>query len=123
MTELDLMLQDLKAEVQRLRKSNAMLEEELQEYRELDEKGLLLRLPCRVGDKAYHVIEDNWHNPPIYISEHEIQDVSAKAVYFADDWWTFEEMPRMNAFLTRAEAEARLKELEERNNECNFTIR
>lgn len=39
-------------------------------------------------------------------------DVSAKAVYFADDWWTFEEMQSLNAFLSREEAEAKLKELE-----------
>lgn len=84
----------------------------LKEYEDLEEQGLLLKLPCKVGDKAYHVIEDNIAIPPIYISEHEIQDVSAKAVYFADDWWSFEEMPRMNAFLTKEEAEKVLAEME-----------
>lgn len=39
-------------------------------------------------------------------------DVSAKAVYFADDWWTFEEMPKLNAFLSKAEAEKALEEME-----------
>lgn len=83
----------------------------LAHYEDLEEQGLLLKLPCKVGDKAYHVIEDNIANPPIYISEHEIQDVSAKSVYFADDWWSFEEMREMNAFLNKEEAEAKLKEL------------
>lgn len=82
----------------------------LAELEDLQEQGLLLKLPCKVGDKAYHVIEDNIANPPIYISEHEITDVSAKAVYFADDWWTFEEMREMNVFLNKEEAEAKLKE-------------
>ena len=80
-------------------------------YEDLEEQGLLLKLPCKVGDKAYHVIEDNIAIPPIYISEHEIQDVSAKAVYFADDWWSFEEMREMNAYLNKAEAEKALEEM------------
>lgn len=120
MTELDLKLQELKRafenlkeENKRIKFSNALLEKELKEYRELDEKGLLLRLPCKVGDKAYHVIKDNIAVPPVYISEHEIQDVSVKAVYFADDWWSFEEMPKLNAFLSKAEAEKALEEMEE----------
>lgn len=115
MTELDLKYQDLKKkyeelqeENERIRFSNSLLEKELKEYKELDEKGLLLRLPCKVGDKAYHVIKDDIAVPSIYISEHEIQDVSAKAVYFADDWWTFEEMKECNAFLNREEAELAL---------------
>lgn len=119
MTELDLKLQDLKnafnglkAENKRLKFSNSVLEKELQEYRHLEEQGLLLKLPCKVGDKAYHVIKDEVAVPPIYISEHEITDVSANAVYFADDWWNFEEMQGMNAFLTKAEAEKALAEME-----------
>ena len=86
----------------------------LKEYEDLEEQGLLLKLLCKVGDKAYHVIKDDIAEPPIYISEHEIQDVSAKAVYFADDWWTFEEMHEMNAFLNKAEAEKTLAEMRRR---------
>lgn len=95
---------------------------EFGEYKKLEERGLLLKLPCKVGDKAYHVIKDHLANPPIYISEHEIQDVSAKAVYFADDWWMIEEMPEMNAFLSKEAAEQALKELSGRvNRNGNFT--
>lgn len=83
----------------------------LKEYEDLEENGLLLRLPCKVGDMAYHIIQDRIADPPIYISEHEIQDVSVKAVYFADDWWTFEEMREMNAYLNKAEAERALAEM------------
>ena len=86
--------------------------DDVAELMELEEQGLLLKLPCKVGNKAYHVIEDALANPPIYISEHKIMDVSAKAVYFADDWWTFEEMQNLNAFLSREEAEAKLKEIQ-----------
>lgn len=90
----------------------AGLREQLKEYEDLEEQGLLLKLPCKVGDKAYHIIKDNIAIPPIYISEHEITDVSAKAVRFADDWWTFEEMYENNAFLNKAEAEKALAEME-----------
>lgn len=112
MTELDLKLQDLKNILNKLKEENKrlkfsieQLEKELKEYRELDEKGLLLKPACKVGNKAYHVIKDNIANPPIYISEHEIKDVSTKAVYFADDWWNLEEMHEMNAYLTKEAAE------------------
>lgn len=86
--------------------------EKLKTYEDAEEQGLLLKLPCKVGDTAYHVIRDNIAVPPVYISEHQIQDVSAKSVYFADDWWTFEEMHELNAFLNREEAEAALAKME-----------
>lgn len=63
MTELDLKLQelknafnDLKEENKRFKFSNSILEKELQEYRQLDEQGLLLKLPCKVGDRTYQVV-------------------------------------------------------------------
>ena len=85
--------------------------DKLGKLEDLEEQGLLMKLRCKVGDKAYHIIEDNMAIPPIYISEHEIQDVSAKAVYFADDWWSFEEMREMNAYLNKAEAEKALADM------------
>lgn len=122
MTELDLKLQDLKnafnslkEENKRLKFSNSVLEKELQEYRRLEEQGLLLKLPCKVGDKAYHVIKDDIAVPPIYISEHEITDVSANAVYFAGVQQFWEEVQGMNAFLTKAEAEKALAEMEKQH--------
>lgn len=58
MTEKDLQIQELKAENTRIRHSNALLEEELKEYRELEERGLLLKLPCKVGDTVYEIAHD-----------------------------------------------------------------
>lgn len=89
----------------------AELRERLKHYEDLAEQGKLLELPVSVGTKLYHVIEDRIAEPPIYISEHEIKDVSARAVYFADDWWTFEEMRECKAFLDKEEAENALKEM------------
>lgn len=60
MTELDLKLQELKnafdnlkEENKRFKFSNSILEKELQEYRQLDEQGLLLKQPCEVGSTVY----------------------------------------------------------------------
>lgn len=80
-------------------------------YKNLAEQGRLVELPCKVGDKAYHIIVDRMAEPSIYISVHEIKNVSAKAVYFADDWWTFEELLECNVFLNKEEAEKALEEM------------
>lgn len=85
---------------------------EWDEYQRLKEQGLLILSPCRIGDKVYHIIKDHLANPQIYISEHEVKDVTAKAVYAADMWWKIEEMPGMNAFLSKEAAEQALKEME-----------
>lgn len=34
------------------------VQEKLREYENLEEQGLLLRLPCKVGDSIYSVVED-----------------------------------------------------------------
>ncbi len=93
----------------------AELRERLKYYEDLADNGRLVELPCRVEDKAYHIIVDRMAEPSIYISVHEIKDVSAKAVYFADDWWAFEEMPELNAFLSKEEAEKALEEMRCKN--------
>lgn len=62
MTELDLKLQelknafdDLKEENKRIKFSNSMLEKELQEYRQLEEQGVLLKLPVAEGTTVYMI--------------------------------------------------------------------
>ena len=104
-------------QVRQIDKAYTELCAEYGKYKKLEEKGLLLELPCKVGDKLYHVIKDSCANPSVYISEHEIEDVSAKAVYAAGDWWKIEEMPKTNAFLSREAAEQALKELSKNDSE------
>ena len=55
MTEQDLIIQQLRAENSRFKFSNSKLEKELEEYRDLEEQGLLLKLPCRIGDTVYDI--------------------------------------------------------------------
>ena len=72
--------------------------EKLAEYEDLDEQGLLLRLPCKVGDIIYSVIED-W--------------LTIIELKFSLDFY----VRRKNdigktVFLTQTEAEQKLKEME-----------
>lgn len=82
----------------------------LKEYEDAEEQGLLLRLPVAIGDKVYEIIEETVPNNYFYISEREVQDVSAKAVKYADDWC---EYGYPNLYLTREEAEQALKQMGE----------
>ena len=80
--------------------------EELKRYRDLEEQGRLLVLPCRVGDTVYEILEETVPNHYFYISEHKVQDVSAKAVKYADEWESYD---YENLYFTREEAEAALE--------------
>lgn len=96
----------------------------LKEYKDLEEQGLLLRLPCKVGDKVYEISENfiepctvesiflgnyrdrngNWCNmAEIYYDRYDCPYVSTE-IYFTDIGET--------VFLTKAEAEAKLAEME-----------
>ncbi len=80
--------------------------EELKRYRDLEEQGRLLVLPCKVGDTVYEILEETVPNHYFYISEHKVQDVSVKAVKYADEWEPYD---YENLYFTREEAEAAMK--------------
>ena len=80
--------------------------EELKRYRDLEKQGRLLVLPCRVGDTVYEILEETVPNHYFYISEHKVQDVSVKAVKYADEWESYD---YENLYFTREEAEAALE--------------
>lgn len=96
------------------------LYERLAELEDKIENGTLLELPCRVGDKFYQVIK----GLPIY--EWEVETIIFSNIYFSKNYvitarrttdlayWKFwSEDFGKTIFLTKAEAEARLKELQE----------
>lgn len=83
--------------------------EKLREYEELEEKGLLSRLPCKIGDKVYIILDDDIPEPHFYISDYEVQDLSILGVKFADDWIKYSEQ---EMFFSREQAEQKLKEME-----------
>ena len=73
--------------------------ERLAEYEDLEEQGLLLRLPCKVGDTVYHVVQGR------------IVEVSNVDLFFLL-LSVAENRFNNSVFLTKAEAEQKLKEME-----------
>lgn len=98
--------------------------EKLKQYEDLEEQGLLLRLPCKVGDTIY-VIENSISKMRRIISDYEVVfyslDFSKNYIYCTHHYGEEESESRTilieeigkTAFLTLAEAEAKLKEMEE----------
>lgn len=77
------------------------LEKELQRYKDLEEQGRLIELPCAFGDKVYSVYKGyDIHGNKTFHIENE-----AFRVYMLDGFGK-------HVFLTKEEAEAKLKELE-----------
>ena len=84
-------------------------------YRDLDEQGLLLRLPCKVGDTVYVPTRD-------FISELRIAHISVSenntffhwmlnaGIYPNLDGFSVDKIGK-TVFLTKSEAEVKLKEL------------
>ena len=71
--------------------------EKLAEYEDLEEQGLLLRLPCKVGSTVYHIVNKR-------ILEVENVDLFFICLCVAEFGKTI--------FLTKEEAEQKLKEME-----------
>ena len=100
--------------------------EELKFYKEAEEQGLLVRLPCKVNDKLYHFydmnFEDNFADvtPDEFISEviaaEFIIDRHEITIKCITGWNTrYEYLPAVEigktVFLTGEEAEKKLEEL------------
>ena len=73
---------------------------------ELEERGRLLVLPCKVGDVVYEIIEETVPNRYFYINEWQVQDVSTQSIKYADEW---EQYDYENLYFTREGAEEALE--------------
>lgn len=104
----------------------AIMQKELKKYKNLEEQGLLVRLPCKVNDKLYHFydmdFEDNFADvtPDEFISEviaaEFIIDRHEITIKCITGWNTrYEYLPVVEigktVFLTREEAEKKLEEM------------
>ena len=88
----------------------------LAEYEDLEEQGLLLRLPLKIGDTVYSVTRD-------FISEYKICSIEKYNEGFFFNWkcekgmyinirgFTNHQIGK-DVFLTKSEAEQKLKEME-----------
>lgn len=88
----------------------------LKEYEDLEEHGRLIKLPCKVGDTVYVIVEKN-------ISVQKIQRAtidSERKIEFCTKrrGFTLFDIGK-TVFLTKSEAEAKLKELRGGENESS----
>lgn len=86
--------------------------DKLADYEDLEEQGRLLKLPCKVGDTVYVIVGKN-------ISVQKIQRVtidSERKIEFCTKkrGFTLFDIGK-TVFLTKSEAEAKLKELRDNN--------
>lgn len=96
------------------------MHEKLSHYEDLEEQGRLIELPCKVGDTVYVV---DFTRAGYRIFEANIEEVRCQsyATYYCLDWGLQPQRFRAfkednlgkNVFLTKEEAEAKLKELKE----------
>lgn len=85
--------------------------EQLKEYQQLEEQDRLIKLPCKVGDTLYRLV------PNLYREYVEIKIaqfvINKNGIYFITNRGVHWNVNRIGktVFLTREEAEAKLKEL------------
>ena len=94
--------------------------EKLREYENLAEQGLLLRLPCKVGDTIYEV---SYENREFVIKKHIVKEFIYRTYRFPrieiyceneNGFLVCNNIGKLDEclFLTQAEAEQKLKEME-----------
>ena len=105
--------------------------EQLKEYQQLDEQGRLVKLPCKVGDTLYKIIVDKYTKCSLHDKEFSLnceyceEKCDSKAIYVIKDFTVFDmneiifymKSIGKTVFLTKAEAEKKLKEMENKNDE------
>ena len=81
----------------------AIMQKELKEYKDLEEQGLLVRLPCKVGDTVYKF----WYydRSPYKIQQHVTRTLSEICELIES------KKLGKSVFLTREEAEKKLEEM------------
>ncbi len=98
-------------QMQEIRRLNDILEE----YKDLEEQGLLLKLPCKVGDVVW--FNTYKRGERMSVQSHKVEEVRVRVLIERDYAEPYTEIPDYEfgktVFLTREEAEQKLKELEE----------
>lgn len=93
--------------------------DKLAQYEELEEQGLLLRLPCKVGKTVYSIANDGKIYPvkatrEVRIVNGVLHIICESCKY--SDLVSYDDIGK-TVFLTQAEAEAKLKKLKDGENE------
>ena len=86
----------------------------LKEYEDLEEQGLLLRLPCKVGDTVYSISNDGKIYPVKATREvrivNGVLNITCKGCRYSD-LVSYDDIGK-TVFLTQAKAEQKLKEMD-----------
>ena len=89
--------------------------ERLAAYEDAEEQGLLLRLPCKVGDTAWYVCRSGMYEVEIDSFVVNINLFVNVSYYIGYERFGKTLTPYKTLFFTREEAEAKLKEMEGNN--------
>lgn len=83
-------------------------------YKDLEEQELLIKLPCKVGDMVW--FNTYKHGEDVGLQPHKVEEVRVRFLMERDYADPYTEIPDYDfgktVFLTKEEAEAKLKELE-----------
>lgn len=105
--------------------------DKLGKYEDLEEQGRLIKLPCKVGDTLYKIIVDKYTKCSLHDKEFSLnceyceEKCDSKAIYVIKDFIVFDineiifymKSIGKTVFLTKSEAEKKLKEMENKNDE------
>ena len=97
----------------------AIMQKELKKYKDLEEQGLLVKLPCKVGAEAFVILPRDSHYTKCQIKKIEIRPtIFGKICYFAEPvaqrgccFRYFDNEFGKVIFLTREDAEKKLEEM------------
>lgn len=82
--------------------------EELKSYKDLEDQGLLVRLPCKVGDTMYDIV-----GKPLRIVEHKVDafHIDKKGFHLQIINGVLEKKQEAKVYFSREEAEKKLDEM------------
>lgn len=91
----------------------AIMQKELKEYKDLEDQGLLVRLPCKIGDDLYCIVNGEVKKLKVHsfgVPDFEITDIEFK---YVDGFKIVRFVGEVGktVFLTREEAEKKLEEM------------
>lgn len=86
----------------------AIMQKELKEYKDLEKHGLLVRLPCKVGDTMYDIV-----GKPLRIVEHKVDafHIDKKGFHLQIINGVLEKKQEAKVYFSREEAEKKLDEV------------
>ena len=94
--------------------------DKLADYEDLEEQGLLLRLPCKIGTKVYNITWwDDVQKKVVVKGKTYYRTIHKHKVSKSTFGYTDIEEIGKTVFLTKSEAEAKLKELRGGENESS----